>query len=196
MYKNFYGEKCYQLPLDTAFDLSRVNRYTHPSGIQFWYDPQRNCIVSDDEDLFIQTITRADFGNIVRKLVLHIDDLKIQFSKHGSGCIYPYTRTLETGETEAVWEIEEIGSDLPFYTGHDDARTGATRPREERYQILTNANRFNSIDQQNRGIDFVRTTLSYYSSFSRAISGNERPARVVFSTDLQKQIRDGKLVNV
>jgi hypothetical protein len=182
-YKYFEGKKHYQFPVDDTFNLSRVNRYTLSSGGEFWYDPQRDCIVSDDDDLYIQTILRTDFGNFTKRILLSIDGLKIQFSKL-NGASFDVTLPKSSDGTP-IWTIEDIGCPLYFYTGHDDVRAGLKRPREERYQILSNASKFTTKSQQDRGVAFVIETLTRYgNSFSGAISGNEVPGCVELSAQL------------
>lgn len=194
-FKYYEGEKHFKFPVDSNFDLSRVNIYTLPSGETFWFDPQRRCVASSDNRMYIQILQRGDFGELVYRIILNIDDIQIQFSKKGGACLDIQPPLNADGIP--VVKIEDIGSPLCFYTGHDDRRAGIKRPHIERYQILTNASKFSSKSQQERGIEFVKAAFEAYGSLfgSRATSGNESPGCVEFSADLEARIANGDFIN-
>lgn len=192
-YREFKGEKRYRFPTNHDFDTAKVNRYEFSHGGEFWYDPGTQRIESSQKGLHIQTLVRGDFGEPITRIILNIDGLAIQFSRAGGESFDLPLPKNENGQP--VWEIEEVGAPLRFYTGFDDARVGIVRPKNERYQILTNARFFLSQDQLRLGCEFVSESLSKYgNSFSAAVSGSEKPALVSFSEELKKSIESGALI--
>ncbi|WP_274836933.1 hypothetical protein [Phaeobacter gallaeciensis] len=174
--------------------MSDVIAYDLPSGGRFWFDPTRQAIVSSDDGMFFQIILRSDFGEIIKRILLNIDGLKIQFSEEGGR---GFQATLpKNSDGISIWKIGDIGTPLLFYTGHDDERAGKSRPAEERFQILSNTCKFSSREQQDRAIEFVSEALSKFgNSFFSAVSGNEKPAIVEFSDTVRNNLERGTYIN-
>ena len=192
-YRYFEDAKQYQFPVDLSVNLSRVTKNTLPSGRGFWFDPQRYRVASDDEGIYVQWLKRGDFGNLITRIILNRDGLKIEFSRKGGACLD--RAPPKDGNGEFVWQIEDIGCSLYCNTVHDDKRAGIKRPHSERAQISTNASKFISKAQQDQGIEFVKIALATFGTLPHlAISGEEMPGRVEFSTELEKRIADGEFI--
>jgi hypothetical protein len=189
------GERAYQFPIYRNRDTTKANRYHLKDGEPFWFDSQRTRVVTSDPQLYLQTLQRSDTGTLVRRLILNIAGRKIQLSKSNGESLD--VKLPKSDGFEAVWRIEEIGSPLHYFTGHDDVRAGIKRPFDERYQILTNASGFESLEQQTRGLDFITSVLEKYANiFSDGpAGGRDLPAVVKFSDELIKRIEDGDLID-
>ena len=194
-YEYFDGEKAYQFPVYSERDSTKANRYPLGNGDEFWVDARTMRVATTDPDLYLQTLLRFNLGNIVSRLILCIDGRRVQVSKFDGLCLDLNPPRNAAGV--AVWKIEEIGSPLYYFTGHDDARAGIKRPFEERYQVLTNASTFESREQQDRGLAFLTAALEKYGNvFSDGpAGGNDMPAAVSYSKELTQAIKDGDLID-
>ena len=194
-YRYFEGEKSYQFPHYLNRDTSKANRYRLRNDQTFWFDFRNMRVATDDPRLYLQTLLRFDRGALISRLILNIDGWKIQISKFDGECLD--MNPPKNSDGTAVWYIEEIGSPLRYFTGNDDARVGIKRPFDERYQILTNASKFESLEQQDRGLNFVTSALERYANiFSDGPAGGmDMPAIVKFSDRLIQKIEDGGLID-
>lgn len=183
----------FQFPTYPDRDTSRANRYVSETGLTFWFDAVTECVVTADPDLFLQVICRADLGDIQDLLILNIAGRKIQITtqrlREHSGV--PGT------DPKFHWIIEDIGRPLVYYTGWDDARQGIKRPQHQRYQMLTNSDRFATAAQQDLALAFVLAALGRYGNLysSGPAGGFDIPATIALSDDLKEKIAAGKLIS-
>jgi len=192
---NNAGDSGYQFPVYPDRSTLLANRYVSANGVPFWYDAVSERVVTEDAGLFIQTVLRADLGNIQKLLILNIAGRKIQIvaknlTLHDSSSLdtYPLKQ----------WIVEDIGLPLLYFTGFDDMRRGIRRPQSDRYRMLTNSSGFESLEQQDTGIHFVVSVLERYGNlFSSGPGGGvDIPATVSFSENLRNKISHGGLIDV
>jgi len=194
-YRVFTGEKAYQFPEYPNRDGSKVNAYTLDSGTEFWFDPKTYRVLSSDSDLYLQIVLQSKSGDLSLHLLLCIDGRKLLVSKAEGASLD--TSQPKSPDGRIMWDVEEIGAPFCFFTGHSDQLTGIKRPAEERFQILTNAQGFASLDQQTRGLDFLTGVLDKYGNiFSDGLAGGrELPGVLMLSDTLQKRIENGDLID-
>ncbi|QBY01334.1 hypothetical protein E2K80_11855 [Rhodophyticola sp. CCM32] len=196
-YRYFDDHRYYESPgshtKHIQYDPKLVKRYPMSSGGEFWADADTSRIATSDPNLYIQLVHMTAGGTPRYFMYVFIDGLRIQFSlKDGE----PYGFMPRTEGKKTIWNIEDIGFPLRFCTNISDRIHNVDRPYEERYQILTNASKFKSREQQDRACNFVQEALSKYDSpsLNRQLYGHETEAIVIFSEDLEIKMKNGYFV--
>ena len=193
----FYDDhRRYSFPVVTKFKDRMTNRYKLESGPEFWFDAPTNKVLTSDPNLSLQIVEQQSFLNPKFHLLLNIDDRILQVSDEtGDGFVSVRPRN---SDGTIVITIGDIGTPFGFYTGHSDEKTGIDRPMESRRQILSNAERFETVEQQVRAMGFLREVLSTYGEINDRILlslGKETAAEVIISKALAQKIDNGVLVD-
>lgn len=196
-YRFYTGEKRYDFRVATLTEISsdRVRTHELSSGETVRFDPHFDRFVCSDPTLSLQMLRVSHQGAMTRKLLLMIDDRVINLSPQEPD---QFSDNISVGDDGvATVELISIGLHLDFYTGWVDNRMKWQRPREERYQRLTNAQGFVSKEQQARGLKFIEEVVSIYGNMfnGEAAWGREKPGRLVLSKDIELKISMGDLID-
>ena len=151
-------------------------------GPNYWYDEKVFTLKSSDPDIWI-TYYLAEYRlNNPPRFVLHIDDRDIGFSI--------------SEEPVRIKLVEDEASGLPILEfGYFGIQVSGCRGYESR-KTKTNTDKFESREQQDRAINFIRNGLPYFSGGN--FPGEKRTgliaAIVRFTPELEKKFDAGDFI--
>lgn len=183
--------------------LSKVERrkYKLNNEIEIFFDGESDRVRTNIPDVYLQIFRSSNFGDIEKRIFVSIAGRRVQFSRRNNKTLQPSEKKMgEGGVSEVIWKIEEIGSPLNVFTGHEDERRGLFRPKEERRQCLTNGCSFKTQQDLDLAIDLVSGSFALIGDIFSADAAYGRDSganhRAVFSKELIKEIQDGDYADI
>ena len=151
-------------------------------GPKYWYDEKEFTIKSSDPDIWIRFFLPDSRLDIPAKFVLHIDDRDIGFAVSEK----PTGIKLKKDEASGL-PILEFGC-----FGIRVAAPGYL----EGYKVRTNTDKFESCEQQDRAIDFIRNGFSVFTAGNTTdeIKAGLIGAIVRFTPELEKKFEAGDFI--
>lgn len=164
--------------------LDNVKKHASSLGFQFWYDPNEMKIDTDRDGYCMRFVQTAGVAKIF--IILYFDDIAISLSGVGAEPLSMLPRQDENGIT--VWPIGAIGRHVSI--PNPDRSVNARRRI-----ALTSTEHFRSREQQRTALILIEEFLTSFDGSWRATTeAGIGPARVEFSKELLKQIRNGDLI--
>lgn len=173
-------------------------RYCTSDGLDFWYDRPTCRIATADPETSLNFVTLG-YLNSEMRIYLQMPNLSIQFARSGGEAFSPLMKDSH-GKTE--WVFGSIGD--PLYFNDRLKKFMVHRPpnknpasSELKSAILAVAidTCFNSLEQQERALAFVRTVLQKYDGdWIGANLGEAQSASVEYSDDLVRRINAGEFL--
>ncbi len=176
-----------------------INEHILSSGEVVRLNPLYSRIESTDPTKSLQMLRSHRHALLIEKLILNIDDRCIGMVGVDQSDEWPNFRrsVLKEASGRVVVTLGDVGQPIDFFTGFEDSRNNVYRPFEERRQRLTNADKFASREQMERGLAFVSEVIGKYGDpfSSELMYGREKGGHLILSDELVGRIETGKLID-
>ncbi len=171
--------------------------YRSSIGLDFWYDFDRNAIVTNDPQTSIQFIFASrglDGANMF--VFLRIGGTSVQIARKNGE---PYPASIYRGpKYSTTWVIGSLGLPLCFDAATKVYFSGKKAlPRDvHRLEPVATDRGFSSKAQQNKAMTFLKEALQRYDGhWLGACRGQEQQAAVCIRPELEDQLASAELLN-
>ena len=160
-------------------------RYHTKDGLEYWFDINEQKIVTSNKSIYIfDYMFSVPYcgGNVI---ILHLDGRAISFCR-GNGKMFGLLADLKPdGSGDRYWDVGSIGT----LFRHKDRYVART------YYELTNADRFESKEQQEFAMNLITEILqNFVGDWVGVAHGEKQLAEVVITNELKNKLDSGELI--
>jgi len=201
VFKYFEDERRFEMPrilnanLPDSWLPENAARYELSDGTVFWLDRLGHQVRTTDPDLSLFWFYTSEWSNnsVEYEILLEIDSRRflLTFSQDSDDSKVKY----KNDAGNLVFELVSLTEQFLIDTRNYDIQYRVSRPENQKNQILTNSTTFQSVEQQNRALEFLQTAFAKLGIFNSVPRPNNAKGILEFSNSLQKQIGNGDLLD-